>query len=141
MNSFIFIAEMQLTLSKGCIIILNDLQLPCIFSFLINRQAVCLATCILGAAWVRTVRGEVTNYILDIGKLEFLTSVCAVCIGMRHLSASLATLWVVGVEGLSTVAILKKKQNVNLYRLFLLILQEVYILVLMIHTYVLILVL
>ena len=37
MNSFIFIAEMQLTLSKGCIIILNDLQLPGIFSFIINR--------------------------------------------------------------------------------------------------------
>ena len=31
MNSFIFITEMQLTLSKSCIIILNDLQLPGIF--------------------------------------------------------------------------------------------------------------
>ena len=31
MNSFIFIAEMQLTLSKGCIIILDNLQLLDIF--------------------------------------------------------------------------------------------------------------
>ena len=52
MNSFIFIAEMQLTLSKGCIIILNDLQLPGIFSFIINRQAISLATSILDAAWI-----------------------------------------------------------------------------------------
>ena len=77
---------------------------------MINIQAISLATCILGAAWVRTVRGDVTNYILDIGKLEFFTSVCAVCIGMRHLSASLAMLWVVGVEGLSIVAILQRSK-------------------------------
>ena len=38
--------------SKGCIIILNDLQLLSIFNLIINRQAVCLATCILDAAWV-----------------------------------------------------------------------------------------
>ena len=50
MNSFIFIAEMQLTLSKGCIIILDNLQLPGIFNLIINRQAVSLATCILNAA-------------------------------------------------------------------------------------------
>ena len=58
MNSFIFIAEMQLTLSKGCIIILDNLQLPGIFSFIINRQAISLTTCILDAAWVRAVRVE-----------------------------------------------------------------------------------
>ena len=52
MNPFIFIAEMQLTLSKGCIIILDNLQLPGIFSFIINRQAISLTTCILDAAWV-----------------------------------------------------------------------------------------
>ena len=85
MNSFIFIAEMQLTLSKGCIIILDNLQLPGIFNLIINRQAISFTTCILDAAWVRTVRGEVTNYILDIGKLDFLpvsvpyVLVCAIC--------------------------------------------------------------
>lgn len=52
MNPFIFIAEMQLTLSKGCIIILDNLQLPGIFSFIINRKAIGLTTCILDAAWV-----------------------------------------------------------------------------------------
>ena len=30
--------------SKGCIIIINDLQLPCIFSFIINIQAVSFIT-------------------------------------------------------------------------------------------------
>lgn len=106
---------------------------------MINIQAISLATCILGAAWVRTVRGDVTNYILDIGKLEFFTSVCAVCIGMRHLSASLA----MGRRCRRSQhrCNTSKKQNVNIFCLFLLILQEVYILVLMLHTYVLILVL
>ena len=52
-----------------------------------------------------------------------------------------ATLWVVSVEGLSTVAILQRSKMWIFFCLFLLILQEVYILVLMIHTYVLILVL
>lgn len=52
---------MQLTLSKGCIIILDNLQLLSIFSLIINRQAIGLATCILNAAWVRTVRVEVAN--------------------------------------------------------------------------------
>ena len=52
MNSFIFIAEMQLTLSKGCIIILDNLQLPGIFSFIINIQAVSFITYILDAAWI-----------------------------------------------------------------------------------------
>ena len=37
---------------KGCIIILDNLQLLGIFSLIINRQAVSLATCILNAAWV-----------------------------------------------------------------------------------------
>ena len=37
---------------KGSIIILNDLQLLGIFSLIINRQAISLATCILDAAWV-----------------------------------------------------------------------------------------
>ncbi len=58
MNSFIFIAKMQLTLSKGCIIILDNLQLLSIFSLIINRQAVSFATSILDAAWVRALRVE-----------------------------------------------------------------------------------
>ena len=37
---------------KGCIIILNDLQLLSIFNLIINRQAISLTTCILDAAWV-----------------------------------------------------------------------------------------
>ena len=37
---------------KGSIIILNDLQLLGIFSLIINRQAISLATCILDAVWV-----------------------------------------------------------------------------------------
>ena len=52
MNPFIFIAEMLLTLSKGCIIILDSLQLPSIFNLIVNRQAISLTTCILDAAWV-----------------------------------------------------------------------------------------
>ena len=52
MNSFIFIAEMQLTLSKGSIIILDNLQLPGIFNFIINSKTISLATCILDAAWI-----------------------------------------------------------------------------------------
>ena len=50
MNSFIFIAEMQLTLSKGCIIILDNLQLLSIFNLIINRKSISLTTCILDAA-------------------------------------------------------------------------------------------
>ena len=52
MNSFIFIAEMQLTLSKGCIIILDNLQLLDIFLLIVNRKSISLTTCILDAAWV-----------------------------------------------------------------------------------------
>lgn len=52
MNSFIFIAEMQLTLSKGCIIILDNLQLLDIFLLIVNRKSISLATSILVAAWV-----------------------------------------------------------------------------------------
>ena len=52
MNSFIFIAEMQLTLSKGCIIILDNLQLLDIFLLIVNRKSVSLTTCILDAAWI-----------------------------------------------------------------------------------------
>ena len=52
MNSFIFIAEMQLTLSKGCIIILDNLQLPDIFLLIVNRKSISLTTCILDAAWI-----------------------------------------------------------------------------------------
>ena len=52
MNEFIFIAEMQLTLSKGCIIILDNLQLLDIFLLIVNRKSISLATCILDAAWI-----------------------------------------------------------------------------------------
>ena len=51
MNSFIFIAEMHLTLSKGCIIILDNLQLLDIFLLIVNRKSISLATSILVAAW------------------------------------------------------------------------------------------
>ena len=37
---------------KGCIIILDNLQLLGIFNLIINRQAISLATSILDAAWV-----------------------------------------------------------------------------------------
>ena len=46
---------------KGCIIILDNLQLLDIFLLIVNRKSISLATCILDAAWVRTVRVEVTN--------------------------------------------------------------------------------
>ena len=46
---------------KGCIIILDSLQLLDIFLLIVNRKSICLATSILDAAWVRTVRVEVTN--------------------------------------------------------------------------------
>ena len=52
MNPFIFIAEMQLTLSKGCIIILNNLQLLGIFLLIVNRKSISLTSSILDAAWV-----------------------------------------------------------------------------------------
>ena len=61
MNSFIFIAEMQLTLSKGCIIILDNLQLLDIFLLIVNRKSISLTTCILDAAWIGTVRVKITN--------------------------------------------------------------------------------
>ena len=51
MNSFIFIAEMQLTVSKGCIIILDKMQLLDIFLLIVNRKSISLATSILVAAW------------------------------------------------------------------------------------------
>ena len=46
---------------KGCIIILDNLQLLDIFLLIVNRKSISLATSILDAAWVRTVRVEVTN--------------------------------------------------------------------------------
>ena len=46
---------------KGCIIILNNLQLLDIFLLIVNRKSISLTTCILNAAWVRTIRVEVTN--------------------------------------------------------------------------------
>ena len=46
---------------KGCIIILDSLQLLDIFLLIVNRKSISLATSILDAAWVRTVRVKVSN--------------------------------------------------------------------------------
>mgnify|MGYP000097922414 FL=1 len=37
---------------KGCIVILDNLQLLSIFNLIVNRKSISLATCILDAAWV-----------------------------------------------------------------------------------------
>ena len=52
MNLFILIAEVKPILSKGSIIILDNLQLPGIFFLIDNRKTISLATCILDASWV-----------------------------------------------------------------------------------------